>query len=241
MGSSSKLPSKVAKLIMKSHRIQVPKYQVPLRLRPWFFIFTCIVLLILAFLGFTNFSHSLPVNDKVLHFLCFATATGVFYFIFDVDEDSRRIWIWRHGPLMITIVVCFLCGGILSEVVQSLLPHKEFQFGDLVANLLGASVGLCVAYYADKYYRHRREISRLYQPLDDNEPYSEDDEPPQFGASQLPLQAPHHALSPTRPTRPLARLNNVWDEREDLFDIGSEGDSVETPTPPLASSYRLHI
>ena len=41
---------------------------------------------VLAFLGFTNFSHALPLNDKLLHFLCFMVATGVFYFIFDVEE-----------------------------------------------------------------------------------------------------------------------------------------------------------
>jgi hypothetical protein len=43
-------------------------------------------MLALAFLGFTNFSHSLPLNDKLLHFICFGLATGVFYFIIDVDE-----------------------------------------------------------------------------------------------------------------------------------------------------------
>lgn len=40
----------------------------------------------LAMLGFTNFSRSLPLNDKLLHFMCFCLATGVFYFIFDVEE-----------------------------------------------------------------------------------------------------------------------------------------------------------
>ena len=43
-------------------------------------------MLMLAMLGFTNFSRSLPLNDKLLHFMCFCLATGVFYFIFDVEE-----------------------------------------------------------------------------------------------------------------------------------------------------------
>jgi hypothetical protein len=43
-------------------------------------------MVMLAFLGFTNFSHALPLNDKLLHFICFALATGVFYFIVDVEE-----------------------------------------------------------------------------------------------------------------------------------------------------------
>lgn len=43
-------------------------------------------MLVLAFLGFTHFSHSLPLDGKLLHFMCFGFATGVFYFIFDVEE-----------------------------------------------------------------------------------------------------------------------------------------------------------
>ena len=36
--------------------------------------------------GFTNIADEWPLNDKVLHFICFALATGVFYFVIDVDE-----------------------------------------------------------------------------------------------------------------------------------------------------------
>jgi hypothetical protein len=43
-------------------------------------------MLSLAFLGFTNFTHAIPLNDKLLHFFCLGIATGVFYFIFDVEE-----------------------------------------------------------------------------------------------------------------------------------------------------------
>ena len=52
----------------------------------WFLVFTCIIVILLAFFGFTNFREALPVNDKILHFLCFGFATFVFYFIVDVDE-----------------------------------------------------------------------------------------------------------------------------------------------------------
>jgi hypothetical protein len=46
-------------------------------------VFTCIVMVVLAFLGYSS---PLPLNDKLQHFLCFSIATGIFYFIFDVDE-----------------------------------------------------------------------------------------------------------------------------------------------------------
>ena len=52
----------------------------------WFLVFTCVVMIILGVLGFSNLSHSLPLNDKLLHFFCFMLATGIFYFIFDAEE-----------------------------------------------------------------------------------------------------------------------------------------------------------
>jgi hypothetical protein len=139
--------------------------------------FTSIITTILAFLGF--FSSPLPVNDNLQHFFCFMIATGVFYFIFDVEEyvsavhsighlithsanhpnrdprDARRIWFWRNLGLIITSIVCFFLGGIMSEFVQSMLPvafcfesvlanitdlveqHKEFQTTDIIVCALG--------------------------------------------------------------------------------------------------------
>jgi hypothetical protein len=70
-----------------------------------------------------------------------------------LQREYRRIWFWRHCPLLFTIFVCFFLGGVVSEFVQSLLPvrlslslfllffnsdtslsaqYKTFQFGDIV-------------------------------------------------------------------------------------------------------------
>jgi len=182
-------------------------------------------MLLLAMLGFTNFSRSLPLNDKLLHFICFCIATAVFYFIFDVEEDSRRIWFWRHAGLIFTAIVCFFFGGIVSEFVQSMLPSKEFQFGDIVANLLGSAIGLYVAYYLERYYRYRREISRLYRPLH-SDYLSESDEE---DSTQL---LPSHYIptnSNSKPNTANSKLNHnnlsdVWDEREEIFGVGDDSD-----------------
>ncbi|OCH85092.1 hypothetical protein OBBRIDRAFT_785307 [Obba rivulosa] len=234
---------RTTKAIMRSHKFRIPKYDVPLRLRPWFLLFTTIIIILLAFLGFTNVAHALPMNDKLLHFFCLGIATGVFYFIFDVEEDARRIWFWRNAPLIFTSVTCFLLGGIISEFVQSMLPYKEFQFGDVVANLLGSSLGLYVAYHLEKYYRHRREISRLYQPLD-TDSLASDDEDDMAGTQLLPTQfqpgssrgASKKGSAPKTDAGRI-RLSDVWDEREELFDIGADSedeleDHVHTASPP---------
>lgn len=215
-------------------------YDLPLRLRPWFIAFTALVMLTLAFLGFTNFSRALPLNDKILHLVCFCIATTVFYFIFDVEEDARRIWIWRHAALILTSIICFFFGGIVSEIVQSLLPYKEFQMGDVAANLLGSAIGLWTAYFLERYYRRRREISRLYRPVSsgpESQPDSEDEDEGS-GTMLLPTHFDRSGLT-TNASKPSKegriRLDTVWDEREELFGIGDDDEEEE----PVNSSRQL--
>jgi len=187
-------------------------------------------MVILAFLGFTNFSRSLPLNDKLLHFLCFGLATAVFYFIIDVEEDARRIWFWRHSGLIFTATVCFFCGGILSEFVQSLLPYKEFQAGDMVANLLGSSVGLFIAYHLERHYRHRKEIARLYRPLNTSLSDLEEHEDEEAGTQLLPMHIDRLSASKGK-HHPSPRLADIWDEREEMFDIGEVSDGEDNMIP----------
>ncbi|KAL5484903.1 hypothetical protein ACEPAI_7545 [Sanghuangporus weigelae] len=241
---SKKSWRRALKAVMKSYKCKLPKYDLPLRFRPWFLLFTILVMLMLAFLGFTNFAHSLPLNDKILHLVCLCLATTVFYFIFDVEEDARRIWIWRHAPLILTATTCFFLGGIVSEIVQSFLPYHKFDVGDIAANLIGSAIGLWMAYYLEKYYRHRREIARLYRPvaLDASDDYygpsSSEDEDEQGGTMLLPTQNDRRGLGITNITQSGAsskndriRLGDVWDEREELFGIGDSDESDDEERP----------
>ncbi|KAF5380462.1 hypothetical protein D9615_004627 [Tricholomella constricta] len=233
LSNARRFTRKLSKSIMKSHRFKIPKYDMPIRLRLWFLVFTCIVMVALAFLGFTNFSRSLPMNDKLLHFLCFCLATVVFYFIFDVEEDARRIWFWRHSGLIFTAFVCFFCGGILSEFVQSLLPYKEFEAADVVANLLGSSVGLFAAYHLERHYRHRREIARLYRPINTSLSDLEDCNDDDAGTQLLPT---HAVITSKANNHKSQRLADVWDEREEIFDIDVVSDNDDDTTPGPAGS-----
>ena len=129
-----RLTSRVAKSIMKSHHVRIPKYEIPIRLRPvitmtvlhsfaqksflqWFLSFTCFIMVVLAFLGFTNFSRSLPLNDKLLHSLCFCIATGVFYFIIDVEECVVNVTVSQHLFKFITPI------GVRDEYGSGDIQH----------------------------------------------------------------------------------------------------------------------
>lgn len=92
------------------------------------------------------------------------------------------------------------------------------------ANLLGASLGLLIAYRLERYYRFRREVARLYQPLGESEVTDSEEEllPTHMKGSKAQSSASRSKL----PRKNRARLGNVWDSRED-FDIGSASESEE--------------
>jgi len=64
-------------------------------------------------------------------------------------------------------------GGIFSEFVQSLLPYKNFQFFDVVANLLGSGLALWYSWKRARDDRREKELRRLYTRMDQ---FDEDDE-----------------------------------------------------------------
>ena len=54
----------------------------------------------------------------------------------------------KHIP----VVVCFIIAvsyGTLLEYVQAILPHRTFDYADMVANLVGATIGV-LFYYSTK-------------------------------------------------------------------------------------------
>ncbi|KAG8863326.1 hypothetical protein FRB96_008817 [Tulasnella sp. 330] len=135
------------------------------------------------------------------------------------------------------------------------MQYKTFQYGDVLANLLGSGIGLYVSYHFERYYRRRREISRLYRPLaeeTDEGYYTEDEETPRPGN---PTYSTSHDPSPTAPPRrtesmqrkmgsdddgqvgrpavPPLHVKNVWDDRLDVFDIGdSDEEDVDERALP---------
>jgi len=110
--------------------------------------------------------------------------------------------------------------------------------GDVLANLTGSSIGLWASHYLERYYRHRREIERLYRPLAAS-PASSDEEDettsPFLATTRRPLKS-----VPTQGEQREGqiRLGNVWDEslsREEIFGIGDDEDeNLVSPNPRLS-------
>jgi len=206
-------------ILLASRRLRWPGAKseplaLPLRVRPAFIALTAIVMVLLALLGFhPTLASRTRINDKILHFVCFGVATGTFVWIWDIDDAARRQFIWRHATAILTGLTCFGVGAIGSEFVQSLVPGKSFQWGDIVANLLGASLGLYIAHRLERQHRRNRELAALYKPLNPEDAYPSDGEDQLAQGSQM-----------------FGGTNDVWSGRDSMSEVFALEDA-DDPSP----------
>lgn len=96
-------------------------------------------------------------------------------YVSNIDLDSLLCcwWSWFRDCSVIVAgeyQVLQWCLKTTAHATPSLLSvlqqYKTFQWGDVVANFMGSGIGLFFSYHAERRYRTRREIERLYEPLD---------------------------------------------------------------------------
>lgn len=85
----------------------------------------------ILYLATTSTPYPLPAsaNDKINHLVAFAELTVV----------ARLAWP-RINPLR--LVPAVLGFGLLIEVIQSQLPHRDFSLADVTADAAGMAIGL---------------------------------------------------------------------------------------------------
>ena len=91
-----------------------------------FRILLVISILVISFLATseTNLTTQNSIDDKLLHFLCFAYLTLIFKLTQFIQQD---FWLY-------VIVFAY---GILIEIVQMFLPYRSFEFLDIFADFMG--------------------------------------------------------------------------------------------------------
>lgn len=80
------------------------------------------------------------------------------------------------------------------------------------------------------------QISRLYRPISTAYSDLEEDDDPLAGTQLLPTH------TTTKPPGKPNRLADVWDEREEVFDIGEDDDDerfVRTPLPVPGAAHSI--
>ena len=97
-----------------------------------------------------------PINDKVLHFVCFFLLTIALYWSLDLP---RRLLL-KVILLSVTIIL-----SIGSEVLQEVLPNgRQFDLLDIAANVVGSAsaLALCSWYHKRMLERRRRRKVQGY-------------------------------------------------------------------------------
>ena len=89
-------------------------------------ILLVISILVISFLATseTNPTSQNFIDDKLLHFLCFAYLTLIFKLTQFIQQD---FWLY----------VIVLAYGILIEIVQMFLPYRSFELLDIFADSMG--------------------------------------------------------------------------------------------------------
>jgi VanZ family protein len=89
-------------------------------------ILLVISILVISFLATseTNPISQNFIDDKLLHFLCFAYLTLIFKLTQFIQQD---FWLY----------VIVLAYGILIEIVQMFLPYRSFELLDIFADFMG--------------------------------------------------------------------------------------------------------
>ncbi|WVO17545.1 hypothetical protein L204_105240 [Cryptococcus depauperatus] len=181
----------------------------PLNIRPAMVFATAAWIILLGVLGMAPLP-DLPINDKALHFFGLGFATFLLYFVIEVPEGpGRRVWYIRRAPLIVTLILSFFVGGIVSEFVQALLPWKTFQVADIFSNLLGSSLFLYFAHLAYQQHLKRQEIHSLYEPLS-----------AQGAGRYRDAQGREHAFD--APTSNTTLSGQQWQQRATVWDEGSD-------------------
>ncbi|KAL6709605.1 hypothetical protein ACN47E_001540 [Coniothyrium glycines] len=115
------------------------------------------LILISAAAGFSPPDYTIPTykqSDKALHFVAFFLITLSFYWIL---ETSRR------KVLQLTLTVCTLGLGVASEIIQGLLPiDRDFDYYDIVANVLGSGLAIAGCNWYHKRMLERKRAARGY-------------------------------------------------------------------------------
>ncbi|ORY99059.1 hypothetical protein BCR43DRAFT_488658 [Syncephalastrum racemosum] len=110
------------------------------------------LLIVFGVLGFAPVHLHEAVNDKALHFGAFFVLAVCLYFLWNLSYKRN---------LVLASVILFSI-AVLSEFIQGLLPYRTFDGYDIVANIVGGTLGLLVAFGLDYLIATRRDHRRRW-------------------------------------------------------------------------------
>ncbi|KAH7369796.1 hypothetical protein BKA65DRAFT_521787 [Rhexocercosporidium sp. MPI-PUGE-AT-0058] len=182
-----------------------------------------------AYAGLSSLQISPLIDDKLLHFLTFFILTTCFYWILDTS---------RRRTLNLTLVTCTGLLGVGSEFLQEFLPNgRDFDFYDIVANVVGSLGALGLSSWYHVRMLERKRLAKHYQAVSGEEEDLELGEGVGVGAQE----SGEVRVTPVQRTVEEEvdnwdeNLEDGWDEDEHATGTDSaEGEGLKTPSASSA-------
>ncbi|CZR64231.1 related to VanZ domain protein [Phialocephala subalpina] len=114
-----------------------------------------------GYAGLSSLQLEAIINDKILHCLTFFILTTCFYWILDTS---------RRRNLNLTLLACTGILGVGSEFLQGFLPNgRDFDFYDIVANVVGSLAALGLSSWYHLRMLERKRLAKNYQVVPGDE------------------------------------------------------------------------
>jgi len=108
----------------------------PLRFKRTWFVLGCLWVLLLVFMSLTDLRSvgvALP-SDKLMHMLGYGFLMGWF------------VQIFHHPITRLLIAVVLAMMGVGVEYLQSMVPSRQFELADMLANTAGVLLAWALSY-----------------------------------------------------------------------------------------------
>jgi len=92
---------------------------------------------------------SIPYRDKLFHFGAYFVASFLMMYAWSGSVKKT----FRDG-VMYTIMVSVIWGGVIEYLQKAISTGRHFEFFDIIANIIGALVGVAMfkLFFKKRYY-----------------------------------------------------------------------------------------
>lgn len=93
--------------------------------------------------GVSSYMFGFLETDKFGHAVCYALLT----FMTAIGLNKQNSFVKLHAHAQLVSILYALSLGLCMELIQQLLPHRQFDLLDMLANLIGVIIGLAIFRY----------------------------------------------------------------------------------------------
>jgi len=127
----------------------------------------CIIVLVLSVLPSSSFPKvDVSYADKIVHFLMYFFMVGVMVldnFLFHsksakvLQKTALLEKLMTNKKLLYFFLFAVIFGAVI-EIIQFFLPTRSAEWGDLLSNLIGTIIGICLLLFFKIIFLHKKDL-----------------------------------------------------------------------------------